>query len=53
MAYGQEGEELSVEGAAIGRMGDPVGVNPDEFEFSKAESILWLSDHLANIKKPV
>jgi len=36
----------------IGRMGEPVTVDPDEFEFSEAETLLWLSDHLANVTEP-
>lgn len=53
-AYSQDkDEEISVQGATIGRMGDPVAIDPDEFEFSEAESKLWLNDHLANIDRPV
>ena len=36
----------------VGRMGDPAGVNPEEFEFSPAEEKLWLSDHLKNVPSP-
>lgn len=39
-------------GVELGRMGDPVAVDPDEFEFSEAETKLWLDNHLANIDKP-
>jgi hypothetical protein len=44
--------EIEVDGATIGRLGDPVAVNPDEYKFSEAESRLWLADHLQNIHKP-
>jgi hypothetical protein len=37
----------------VGRMGDPAGVNPEEFEFSPAEEKLWLSDHLKNVSSPM
>ena len=36
----------------IGRMGDPVGVDPETFEFSPAENKIWLDNHLGNIDKP-
>ena len=36
----------------IGRMGDSVVVDAEEFEFSDAERKLWLNDHLANVEKP-
>ena len=36
----------------IGRMGDSAVVNVDEFEFSVAETKIWLSDHLQNVDKP-
>ena len=36
----------------IGRMGDSAVVDVDEFEFSVAETKIWLSDHLQNVDKP-
>jgi len=36
----------------IGRMGDAIGVDPETFEFSSAERMLWLDDHLQNVNKP-
>ncbi len=49
-----EGEaDIKVDGATIGRMGDPASVNPEEFEFSSAETKLWLSEHLKNILSPI
>ncbi len=45
-------KEVDVGGATIGRLGDPVAVNPDEYKFSEAETRLWLADHLQNIHKP-
>ncbi len=36
----------------IGRYGE-VDEIPEDFEFNKAEVKLWLTDHLANIKKPL
>jgi hypothetical protein len=47
-----EGAGVELEGATIGRLGDPVAVNPDEYKFSDAESSLWQADHLQNILKP-
>lgn len=47
---GKESEEAPT--SNIGRMGDPVRVDPEEFEFSQAEKKLWLSNHLKNIDKP-
>ena len=44
--------EVKVDGATIGRLGDPVAVDPDEYKFSEAETSLWLADHLQNISKP-
>ena len=38
---------------ALGRMGDPVQVDPEQHEFSRAETLLWMNDHLANIEGPV
>ena len=52
--YSQEDNgEIAVQGAEIGRMGEPAAINPDEFQFSEAESRLWLDNHLDNINKPV
>jgi len=42
-------EELD---ARIGRLGELEEV-PEDFQFSKAESILWFNDHLENINKPI
>ena len=36
----------------IGRMGESAVVDVDEFEFSAAETKIWLSDHLLNVDKP-
>lgn len=36
----------------IGRMGDAIGVDPETFEFSSAERMIWLDDHLQNVSKP-
>ena len=41
-----------VKGATIGRMGDPIGVDPNTFEFADAETKLWLDNHLRNIDSP-
>lgn len=41
-----------VPGAEIGRMGESAAVDPDEFEFSEAETKLWLNNHLGNIDQP-
>ena len=41
-----------VKGATIGRMGDPIGVDPNTFEFADAETKLWLDNHLRNISSP-
>ncbi len=38
---------------SIGRMGEPVRVDPGNFEFSRAETLLWMSDHLSNVQEPV
>lgn len=40
------------DGATIGRMGEPAGVDPNKFKFSEAESRLWMSDHLKNVTRP-
>ena len=46
-------EEMSQEeiDRHIGRMGEVEEI-PEGFEFSEAETKLWLSDHLGNIKQP-
>jgi hypothetical protein len=46
------GDTTEVQGAMIGRYGEPVGVDPETFRFSEAEKKLWLGDHLANIGTP-
>ena len=46
------GGDVEVKGATLGRMGDPVGVDPNTFEFADAESKLWLDNHLVNIDSP-
>lgn len=54
-AYADEADgnkEKDIPGIELGRMGDSARVDPDEFEFSRAESRLWLDNHLANIDKP-
>ncbi len=45
-------DTVHVQGGIIGRMGAPAEVNPNTFKFSKAETDLWLSNHLKNIKSP-
>jgi hypothetical protein len=47
-----DGDAIQVPGAIIGRMGDPAVVDPSEYEFSDAETRLWLADHLKNIERP-
>lgn len=47
-----DADVIEVPGATIGRMGVPAEVNPEEFDFSEAETRLWLSDHLKNITRP-
>jgi len=44
--------EVEVDGATIGRMGDPVAENPEEIHFTRAENRLWRENHLKNISKP-
>jgi hypothetical protein len=51
-AFAEGKEDSKVEGYNVGRMGDPAGVNQEEFEFSSAETKLWLSDHLKNVSSP-
>ena len=43
---------MEVRGATIGRMGDPIAVDPDTYEFADAEVKLWLDNHLRNIDSP-
>ena len=43
---------VEVKGATIGRMGDPIAVDPDTYEFADAEAKLWLDNHLQNINSP-
>lgn len=58
--YGEDGSaavqdeagEIDVKGATLGRMGEPIGVDPEEHEFAQAEARLWLDDHLQNIERP-
>ena len=47
-----DSEGMEVKGATIGRMGDPVGVDPNTFEFADAEVKLWMDNHLRNISSP-
>jgi len=44
-------DEVEVNGATLGRVGEPVASNPDKVHFSEAESKLWLTNHLKNIDK--
>lgn len=46
------GDVIEVPGAILGRMGDPVAVDPSDYEFSDAETRLWLANHLKNITRP-
>lgn len=46
------GDEVEVHGATLGRVGEPATVNPKTYKFSEAETRLWLTNHLKNIKKP-
>lgn len=48
----EEPGSVAVEGATLGRMGEPVAVDPAEYQFANAEAKLWLSDHLRNISLP-
>lgn len=48
----EEPGSVEVEGATLGRMGEPVAVDPTEYQFANAETKLWLSDHLRNISLP-
>ncbi|MDD9864638.1 MAG: hypothetical protein OXU54_08710 [Gammaproteobacteria bacterium] len=47
---GVSGQESQTQ---IGRMGDPVGVAREDHRFSEAETLLWLSDHMENVRQPV
>ena len=49
---GTPSDTVKVQGGMVGRMGAPAAVNPDKFKFSKAETDLWLRNHLSNIKSP-
>ena len=42
--------EVEVDGATLGRMGESAVVDEDKFQFSEAENRLWEEDHLRNIK---
>lgn len=44
--------DVEVDGATIGRIGDPVAENPGEIQFSNAETRLWRDNHLKNIDRP-
>lgn len=48
-AGGGEGEEMKPN---IGRYGEVVAIDSKEFEFSPAETKLWMMQHLDNIEKP-
>ena len=53
VAYAEEAEDgTEVKGATLGRMGDPVAVDPETYEFADAETKLWLDNHLRNIDSP-
>lgn len=47
------GTAIEVDGATIGRLGDPAIIDDKEYKFSEAESRLWLADHLKNITQPI
>ena len=52
-AFAEDADDgLEVKGATIGRMGDPIAVDPDTYEFADAEVKLWLDNHLRNIDSP-
>lgn len=42
--------EVEVDGATLGRMGDSAVVDEKKFHFSEAETRLWEDNHLGNIK---
>ncbi|MBI1733310.1 MAG: hypothetical protein HYR49_11170 [Gammaproteobacteria bacterium] len=46
-------DAIGVDGATVGRLGEPVAVDEKEFKFSEAETQLWLADHLKNITQPM
>lgn len=48
-----EDDAITVPGATVGRLGDPAAVDSDSYEFSEAETKLWLVDHLQNISGPM
>lgn len=52
MAQEPDAGSLQVEGATFGRLGDPAAEVAEDFNFSEAETHLWLSDHLQNISNP-
>lgn len=52
IAGAQDDADVEVKGATIGRMGEPIGVDPDTFEFTDAELKLWMDNHLQNIESP-
>ncbi len=52
MSVAYADDDVEVKGATIGRMGDAVAVDADDYHFTDAESKLWLDDHLQNIEKP-
>lgn len=47
-----KGGTVQVQGGTIGRMGEPARVDSDTFKFSEAETQLWQTNHLKNIKHP-
>ena len=60
VSYADEGPDIGkdnpdgveVKGATLGRMGEPIAVNPDTYEFADAEVKLWLDNHFQNINSP-
>ena len=52
VAQEEAAEGTEVKGATLGRMGDPVAVDPDSYEFADAEVKLWMNNHLKNIETP-
>ena len=53
LAEDEADDGVEVKGATLGRMGDPVAVDPSTYEFASAEEKLWLDNHLQNIQSPV
>jgi hypothetical protein len=51
-AINADQDVIQVPGATIGRMGAEAAVDPDDYQFSDAETRLWLSDHLKNVTRP-